>query len=357
MEVPLNSQLPFAKAVHVLLCCMALLCWDTSASIASAGPPSVLAGVQERGVVRCGVNDLPGYAVVGDDGITQGFQADLCRAIAAATLGNPQAVAFTLLYTDDRFSALVNNEVDVTLSNVTWTYTRETAKGVAFTTPFQYDGQGFLAHAASGLTTIADAKGKNVRVCVVTETTTKRNLQDYNAQHQLGLQITEFETHDARWRAFLDKQCDVVTGDLAALSINRVSRTSTPDDIIVLPDVISREPLTPVVRGDDPHWESVVRWVQHALVIAEEKGVTQDTVASVAAASTDPELRRLLGADPAAPPLQGLRNDWAVQAISAVGNYGELFSRHLGEGSVYGMARGLNALWSDGGLLYAPPYR
>ncbi|AGW12006.1 amino acid ABC transporter substrate-binding protein [Megalodesulfovibrio gigas] len=345
----------------LLVCVALLLCLGGPALAADVKPgplpDDVLAGVLERGYVRCGVNDLPGYAEVADDGMWRGFQVDLCRAIAAAVLDAPEAVEFSQLYTDDRFSALEANEVDVILSNASWTLSRETGRGIAFTTTMEYDGQGFMAYADLGLKRLADAAGRNLRVCVVSATTTENNLRDYLTQHDLGLEMRSFETHDAQWRAFLDNLCDITTGDRTSLYISRASRSPSPASFVVLPDIISREPLTPVVRKGAPTWESLVRWVMHSLVIAEEKGITKANVLAQAATATDPELRKLLGTAEQPVFFPGVDARFALRAIAAVGNYHEIFDRNLGKSSPFGMDRGLNALWKDGGLLYAPLFQ
>lgn len=323
-------------------------------STSSAG---ILDDVRSRGYIRCGVNNIPGYASVQADGSWSGFQVDFCRALAAALLQDPMATEQVVLYTDQRFTALADDDIDVCVGNITWTLTRETTKGVAFTAVLDYDGQGFIAHKDSGLTRMADARGKDVRVCVEGPSTTEGNIRDYDLQHHLELSLLSFETSEASWTAFLGRQCEVLTSDRGPLFLNRARSESIVESTVILPDVISREPLTPAVRAEDPAWESLVRWVRHVLVIAEDKGVTSQNVEAMAQQATDPEVRRLLGVEPGMGELLGLDDFWARRIIEAVGNYGEMFSRNLGQESPFKMERGLNSLWRDGGLMYAPPLR
>lgn len=317
----------------------------------------VLDEVRERGYVRCGVTEIAGYAEQDRDGNWRGFTIDFCRAVAAAVLSDPDAFEAVPVFANGRFTALTENQVDVVHANVTWTLSRETGRGIAFTAIMEYDGQGFIAHRDLGIARLDDVAGRNLAVCVVANTTTEGNIRDVNRQRDLGLTIRPFETMDASWDAFLGRQCDLLVADRTVLYLHRAVRAIGTDSTVILPDTISREPLTPIVRAGDSEWESLIRWIRHALVIAEDHGVTAANVAHRARVGDNAEVGRLLGRTDGMGALLGLDDAWGRRAIAAVGNYGEMFDRHLGAGSRFGMARGLNALWRDGGLLYAPPLR
>ncbi|WP_404381767.1 transporter substrate-binding domain-containing protein [Caenispirillum salinarum] len=310
--------------------------------------------IRRRGTLRCAVGAVSEYAWRDDTGRMQGFRVDFCRALAAVILDSPDAVEFVPLIASTRFAKLLDGSVDILVAGVTWTMTREADVGLAFTTPILYDGQGFIARRASGIERLADVTAP-ARVCVIADTTTEQNLNAYIRDTGLPLTVENRHTQDGTWSAFLSRSCDLVTGDRLSLMLARTVRTPDADDYLVLPDMISREPLTPAVRGDDPRWESIVRFTIHALLLAEHVGVDQARAAADDVQAETPEARRLLGLDRGAGAAVGLDDAWARRAIAAAGHYGELFERTLGSGSRFGLPRGLNALWTDGGLHYPLP--
>jgi general L-amino acid transport system substrate-binding protein len=314
-----------------------------------------LALVQDRGQLICGVNDgLPGFGFVDENGENAGFDVDFCRAIAAAVLGDPEAVEFRPVSADGRPTALQSGEVDVLIRNTTWTVTRDTTWGLFAPTTF-YDGQGMMVRADAGIEALADLAGATI--CVQTGTTTELNLADVFAAQGIDFTPLPFGDDTQTYQAYDDGQCDAVTSDRSQLLAQRTA-LSNPDDHVILDEVMSKEPLGPVVPLGDDAWFNVVKWVVFATFEAEEQGITQDNVADMASTSENPVVQRLLGAaNPELGEGLGLEPDWVVTMISAVGNYGEIYDRHLGPGTQFELERGPNALWTDGGLLYAPPYR
>ena len=331
-------------------------CGDTTPSQPASGAPDAggerLALVRERGNLICGVNGgLPGFSFL--DQATNdmsGFDADFCRAVAAAVLGDPDAVEFRALNTDARGPALQTGEIDVLIRNTTWTVARDTSWGLFAPTTF-YDGQGIMVRAADGIATLEDLDGATI--CVQTGTTTELNLADVFAARGIDFTPSTFAELEQTYSAYDEASCDAVTSDKSQLVATRTT-LSNPDDHVILEETISKEPLGPVAPLGDDQWFNVVKWVVYATIQAEESGITssnvQDTVGS-----DDPVIARLLGADGDLG--LGLDADWVVDVISAVGNYGEIYDRNLGPGTPFELDRGLNSLWSDGGLLYAPPYR
>ena len=314
-----------------------------------------LALVQDRGQLICGVNDgLPGFGFVDENGENAGFDVDFCRAIAAAVLGDPEAVEFRPVSADGRPTALQSGEVDVLIRNTTWTVTRDTTWGLFAPTTF-YDGQGMMVRADAGIEALADLAGATI--CVQTGTTTELNLADVFAAQGIDFTPLPFGDDTQTYQAYDDGQCDAVTSDRSQLLAQRTA-LSNPDDHVILDEVMSKEPLGPVVPLGDDAWFNIVKWVVFATFEAEEQGITQDNVADMASTSENPVVQRLLGAaNPELGEGLGLEPDWVVTMISAVGNYGEIYDRHLGPGTQFELERGPNALWTDGGLLYAPPYR
>ncbi len=320
---------------------------------AVAAPADTLAAVRERGVLICGVGEIAGLAKRDSTGRYIGTRADHCRAIAAAALGDPEAVSFVPLFVSARFEALLAGDIDV-LFGSTWTLGREAERRIRFTTITYYDGQGFVAHRHHGWRSLADVTA--ARVCVEIGTTAAETLRFYATQTGKRLELVETVTRDGAWETFLAHGCDLITTDRTALVADFTDRVPKPEDYVVMPDMISREPLAPAVRPGDSRWEALVRFVMHALILAEAKGIT-GALAATPVSSADPETRHLLGLDPGIGRPLGLDDGWARRAIAAAGNYGEIFERHLGQGSRFGMSRGLNALWTDGGLLYPLPLR
>jgi general L-amino acid transport system substrate-binding protein len=320
-----------------------------------------LALVRERGELICGVNgSLPGFSFLDEEGNNTGFDADFCRAVAAAVLGDPEAVEFRAINADQRGPALQTGEVDVLIRNTTWTVTRDTAWGLFAPTTF-YDGQAIMVNSTlTDATTLEELEGATV--CVQSGTTTELNLTD-----RLGDTITPlvFPEIDPTYAAYEEGRCDAVTSDRSQLVARRTAFAS-PDDHLILEEVMSKEPLGPVAPLGDDQWFNVVKWVVYATIQAEELEITQDNVEDIAADTEDPVVQRLLGVpfspaegEPVAPFESGLglEPDWVVDVISAVGNYGEIYDRNLGPGTPFDLERGLNNLWTNDGLLYAPPYR
>ncbi len=318
-----------------------------------------LAAVQDRGVLICGVNgSLPGFSVLAEDGTMTGFDADFCRALAAAVLGDSEAVEFRALSADQRGPALQTGEVDVLIRNTTWTVSRDTGWGLFAPTTF-YDGQGIMVNSTEvDATTLEELDGATV--CVQTGTTTELNLSD--AFRSAGIEFTPetFDNIDATYEAYQGASCDAVTSDRSQLTALRSSFES-PDDHVILEDVLSKEPLGPVAPLGDDEWFNVVKWVVYATIEAEEQGITADNVEETASTSENPVVQRFLGVLPeGADPFDsglGLEDDWVVTMISQVGNYAEIYDRNLGPETPIAIERGFNSLWTDGGLLYAPPYR
>jgi len=311
--------------------------------------------VQRRGVLRCGVDTgLVGFAQRDETGAWSGFEVDLCRAYAAAILDDPDRTEFVPTTTLDRFRAVRDGEVDILLRNTSWTLSRATTQGVRFAGIYYYDGQGFLAPADLGLTSAQELSGASI--CVQPETTSALNLEDYAERYGLTFTTVSVETVSDARTAYEAGQCDAFTSDVSRLAGFRRS-LSEPERHMVLPDVISKEPLAPVVKDDDDAFAMAVEWVLSSLIAAEEYGVTQIQAQTADELSSRPEVRRLLEVDEDIASSLGLESDFARRAIAAGGHYGELFERNLGEDSPLQLERGLNAQWKEGGLLYAPPVR
>ncbi|WP_211825888.1 amino acid ABC transporter substrate-binding protein [Kistimonas asteriae] len=310
-----------------------------------------LATVKERGFLRCGVHPgLPGFASQNDQGLWQGFDVDFCRAVAAAVLRDADAVRFIPLDAQERFTALQSGAIDLLSRNTTWTLSRDTALGLDFAGISYHDGQGFLVWKKQRIrraTELDDAS-----ICVIAGTTTELNLADWFQQQGQSYRPVVMKNYDAVASAFRDGRCDVVTSDQSQLYALRL-RLKKPTNAVVLPDMISKEPLGPVVRQGDDQWFNIVRWILAALINGEELGLAQKTIAQ---RSRGPAVERFLEMSIPADSM-GLPKDWTAQVISQVGNYGEIFERNLGILSPLLMDRSLNALWRDGGILYAPPFR
>jgi len=324
-----------------------------SASV-SAQAGTTLDAVKERGFVQCGVNTgLPGFSNADEAGKWTGLDADVCRAIAAAVLGDAEKVRFTPLTAKERLTALQSGEVDVLSRNTTWTLTRDTSLGINFTGVTYYDGQGFMVSKSLGISSAKELDG--AAVCILAGTTTELNLADYFRTNGMQYEPVVFDTADQTARGFEAGRCDVLTSDQSQLYGLRI-KLKEPDKAEILPDVISKEPLGPAVRQGDDAWFNIVRWTLFAMVNAEELGVTSANVDEMRS-SSNPEVRRLLGLEGIKGKGLGLADDWAYRIVKQVGNYGEVFERNVGSGSPLGIPRGLNALWRDGGLQYAPPIR
>lgn len=322
---------------------------------------SLLAAVQERGTLKCGVNTgLPGFAAPEGDTYV-GFDADYCRAIAAAVLGDAEAIEWIPLSASARFTALQSGEIDVLIRNTTWTATRDGSEGASFAVTTFYDGQGMLVDTDSGFDSISDMAGTTV--CVQAGTTTELNLETYFAAAGLAYEPLVFEDNDQLQEAYYAGRCDGWTSDLSQLAAFRgtwPAEQGGTESVKILSDVMSKEPLGPLTSDGDTEWFDVVQWVTFATIQAEEFGITQGNVDSLVA-STDPEanpgIGRFLGLVADFDPGLGLDAEWAVRVIQAVGNYGEIYERNVGPDTALGLPRGVNSLWTEGGLLYAPPFR
>ena len=313
-----------------------------------------LKAVKDRGMLNCGANgSLAGFGLPDAQGKWTGLDVDFCRAIAAAVLNDANKVKYVPLSAKDRFTALQSGEIDVLIRNTTWTTARDSSLGLIFAGVNYYDGQGFMVKASLGVKSAKELSGATV--CVQTGTTTELNLADYFKANQMTYKPVVFEKLDETVQAYLAGRCDVYTTDQSGLYAIRVQQPK-PDDHVVLPEIISKEPLGPSVRQGDDQWLTVVKWVHYALINAEEAGITQANVGEMLN-STNPEVKRILGKDGELGKGIGLGNDFVVNVVKAVGNYGELFERNVGTGSRLNIARGLNNLWSKGGIQYAPPLR
>jgi len=333
-----------------------------SCSTAPKAKVSLLDQVRSRGELHCGISGrLPGFSYLTSDGEYVGLDADICRAVAAAVLGDPDKIQFTQLTAAQRFTALSSGEIDLLSRNTTQTLSRDSAggNGLTFAPVVFYDGQGVLVRKDSGATTLEDLDGKSV--CVGGGTTTERNLNDVLEARGIAYTTVKFETPQERESAYLAGRCDAITADSSSLNSSR-SGFENPDDHVILEETLSKEPLAPATVDGDGKWADAVRWVVYSLMSAEEQGITQENVADMVESATDGEdmenavLRRFLGIEGDLGTKLGLPNDFVVQAISSVGNYGEIYDRHLGPDTPTAINRGLNASYVDGGLHYAPPF-
>ncbi|WP_075216847.1 amino acid ABC transporter substrate-binding protein [Mongoliimonas terrestris] len=321
---------------------------------AVAGSAATLDTVKSKGFVQCGASTgLAGFSEPDDAGNWKGLDADYCRAIAAAVFGDATKVKYTPLTAKERFTALQSGEVDVLIRNTTWTMSRDTSMGMIFAGVNYYDGQGFIVKKSVGVSSAKELNGATA--CVQTGTTTELNLSDYFKTNGMEYQPVVVEKDDEAIAAYEAGRCDVYTTDASGLYASRL-KFANPDDHVVLPEIISKEPLGPVVRQGDEQWLNIVKWTHNAMLAAEELGVTQANVDEMKA-TENPDIKRLLGADGTFGESLGLSNDWAYNIVKQVGNYGEVFDRNVGTGSPLNIERGLNALWTDGGLQYAPPIR
>jgi len=310
--------------------------------------------VQKRGELLCGVSTgIPGFSNPDKNGNWTGFDVDMCRAVAAATLGDASKITLIPLTAKERLTALQAGEVDMLSSNATWTMTRDTALGLHFAGINYYDGQGFMTLKSLGIKSALELNG--AAICVQSGTTTALNLADYFKENKMEYKPISFDTSDQTIRAFRGGRCDVLTSDQSHLYALRVKLVN-PEDAVILPEVISKEPLGPVVRQGDDAWFNIVKWTLFAMINAEENGVNAGNVDEMLE-STNPDVLRLLGVEGIKGKGLGLEDDWAYQIVKQVGNYGEVFERNVGQGSPLKIDRGLNALWNRGGIQYAPPVR
>jgi general L-amino acid transport system substrate-binding protein len=319
-----------------------------------AASAQTLKTVKDRGQLSCGVSQgLPGFSTPDDKGNWTGLDVDICRAIATAIFNDATKIKFVPLSAKDRFTALQSGEIDVLSRNTTWTLSRDTSLGANFTGVTYYDGQGFLVKKSLKVNSALELNSASV--CVQTGTTTEQNLADYFKGNNMKYEVIAFASADETVKAYESGRCDVFTSDVSQLYAERL-KLANPADHVVLPEVISKEPLGPMVRHGDDQWFDIVKWTLYAMVGAEELGMTQKNVDEVAK-SDKPEIKRAVGTDGNLGEQLGLTKDWLVRIVKAVGNYGESFERNVGSGSKLGIARGLNNLWSKGGIQYAPPIR
>jgi general L-amino acid transport system substrate-binding protein len=323
------------------------------AGSAQAGP--TLDKVKQSGQISCGVQTgLAGFAAPDSQGRYAGFNVDICKALSAAIFGAVDKVNYVPLTAQQRFTALQSGEVDLLSNNTTDTLQRDTALGLNFAPVVFYDGQGFLVPKKLGVKSAKELNGATI--CVQPGTTTELNLADYFRANKIEYKPVVIEKLDEVENAFYSGRCDVFTGDASSLNANRLSRAPNPDDYVILPERISKEPLAPVVRHGDEEWSDIVRWVVYVLFEAEEKGITSKNVDEMLK-SDDPNIKRILGVTPGAGKSLGLDEKWAYNAIKLVGNYGEIFDRNLGKDTELKFERGINNLWTRGGLIYAMPIR
>ncbi|MBO0755700.1 MAG: amino acid ABC transporter substrate-binding protein [Bradyrhizobiaceae bacterium] len=326
--------------------------------LSALGTTSVTAetldAVKSRGVLNCGANgQLPGFGIPDAQGNWTGFDVDYCRAIAATIFNDPNKVKFIPLTAKDRFTALQSGDVDVLVRNTTWTSSRDTQLGLNATAVNYYDGQGFIVRKMLKVNSALELG--DASVCVQQGTTNELNLTDYFRANRMRLKTVTFGTLDEALKAYDSGRCDALSTDASGLYSVRL-KLAKGDDHVVLPEIISKEPLTPFVRHGDDQWFDIVRWVHFALLNAEELNVGRANV-DEQLKSDNPEIKRLLGAEGNFGEQFGLTKDWAYRIIKHLGNYGEIFERNLGQGSPLKITRGLNALWTKGGIQYAPPIR
>ena len=320
----------------------------------SASTAQTLNTVKARGLLHCGSHvGLAGFSLPAKDGSWSGFDVDFCRAIAAAIFNDPTKVKFVPTTSQNRFTALQSGDVDVLIRGTTWTLSRDSSLGLNFTSTTYYDGQGFIVRRSLNVKNGLELGGATV--CVRQGTTTELNLADYFRANNMTLKAVTFGTNDDVVKAYESGRCDVFTTDQSGLYAERL-RFAKPEDHIVLPDIISKEPLGPSVRHGDDQWFDIVRWMHFAMVTAEELGVTSKNLDEMLK-STNPDIKRLLGTEGNYGEQLGLTKDWAYRIIKHIGNYGESFERNIGETSPLKIKRGINALWTKGGLQYAPPIR
>lgn len=326
-----------------------------AASGALAADGDTLAQVKQRGVLNCGVNTgLVGFAAPDANGNWSGFDIAICKAVAAAVLGDASKVKYVPTTGQTRFTAVSSGEVDLLARNSTWTFQRDTDLRLDFAGVNYYDGQGFMVRKDLGVTSAKELDGATV--CIQTGTSTELNLADWFKANNMTYQPVNIDSNAEGEQQYTAGACDAYTTDASGLAATRAA-FADPDNHIILPEIISKEPLGPAVRHGDNNWGDIVRWTLYALISAEEYGVTSANIEELSKSSTNPDVQRMLGATDDYGAMLGLDKDWAKRAISASGNYGEIFAANIGEQTPIGLARGLNALWTQGGLMYAMPFR
>jgi len=348
-EIKTMTKSPLKNALGALIALGAL----AATSPAQAG--KTIDTIKQRGQLVCGVNpSLPGFSAADSQGNWAGLDVDVCKAVAATLLSDASKIKWVPLNAAQRFAALQAGEIDVLSRNTTWTLTRDASLGLHFTGTTYYDGQGFMVTKKSKITSAKQLKGATV--CVQSGTTTEKNLTDYSKAAGLNMKPVVFETQEATNKAYFSGRCQAYTTDASGLASVRNKEAGNPEDHVILPELISKEPLGPSVRRGDDESFAIVKWVVFALIEAEEYGITQANVDQMKT-STDPVVQRILGTSEDTGKLLGLDKDWAYRAIKATGNYGEIFERNVGPKSALKLPRGANNLWSKGGFMYAPPVR
>ncbi|ODT72478.1 MAG: amino acid ABC transporter substrate-binding protein [Pelagibacterium sp. SCN 63-23] len=321
---------------------------------ATSANAATLDDVKAKGYVQCGVTaGVPGMSQPDANNNWSGLEVDFCRAVSAAVFDDPDKVRYTPLTSQERFAALSSGEIDILSRTTTWTMSRDTDLGISFTGVMYYDGQGFLVRKADGIASALELDG--AAICIESGTTTELNAADYFAANGIDFNPVVFVDKPEVLKAYEDGRCDVLTSDASQLASDR-TKFATPADHVLLPEIISKEPLGPSVRQGDPQWFNINRWVYFALLEAEELGVNQTNVDEMLG-SDNPAVKRLLGVEGDFGTPIGLPADWGYRIVKHIGNYGETFDRNMGEGSPIGLPRGINALWNKGGLQYAPPIR
>ncbi len=316
---------------------------------------ATLDDVKARGELNCGVSTgLVGFAAPDANGVWSGFDVAVCRAVAAAALGDPMAVKFVPTTGQTRFTALASGEVDMLARNTTWTFSRDVDLKFTFLGVNYYDGQGFMIRKDLGVTSAKELDGATV--CIQTGTTTELNLADFFKVNGMSYEPVPIETNAEAQQQYLAGACDVYTTDASGLAATRAT-FADPENHAILPEIVSKEPLGPLVRHGDDQWGDIVRWTLNALIAAEEYGVTSANIEELAKGTNNPEINRMLGTEGDLGAMLGLDSEWAKRAIMAGGNYGEIFAANIGEATPIGLARGLNAQWTQGGLIYSPPFR
>ncbi|MEO0344309.1 MAG: amino acid ABC transporter substrate-binding protein [Pseudomonadota bacterium] len=330
----------------------ALAAAGMAAGVASA---ATLDDVKARGSLNCGVTTgLVGFAAPDANGVYEGFDVAVCKAVAAAVLGDPSAVNYVATTGKTRFTALASGEIDMLARNTTWTFSRDVDLKFTFLGVNYYDGQGFMVPKGLGVGSATELDGATV--CIQTGTTTELNLADFFRVNNISYEPVPIETNAEAQQQYLAGACDVYTTDASGLAATRAS-FENPGDHVVLPEIVSKEPLGPLVRHGDDQWGDIVRWTLNALITAEELGVTSANIDELGGGTDNPEINRLLGTEGDLGAMLGLDAEWAKRALMSEGNYGEIFEAHIGESTPIGLSRGLNAQWKDGGLLYSPPFR
>jgi general L-amino acid transport system substrate-binding protein len=336
------------------------ICALASAGLLAAAAPAIagktLDAIKQRGQLVCGVNTgLAGFSQADSQGAWSGLDVDICKAVAAAILNDPSKVKYVPLTAQQRFTALQSGEIDILSRNTTFTLTRDASLGLSFLHPTYYDGQGFMVPVKSKVKSAKNMKGATV--CVQSGTTTEKNLTDYSRANKLDLKPIVFEKQEAATGAYFSGRCNAFTTDASGLASIRNKDAKDPKEHIILPELISKEPLAPAVRRGDDEFEAIAKWTIYGLIEAEEYGITQANVEEMKTKSQDPVVMRIVGTSEDTGKLVGLDKEWLVRAIKAVGNYGEIFQRNVGEKTPLALPRGLNNQWNKGGLQYAPPIR